>query len=77
VRIGFRAAQKARKLEWLASAYEDAMREAGKKKHMLVLKMKSDLAQLYIDYLHDYPRAEPLVTEIARVLPINQRKSSD
>jgi len=28
---------------------------------MLALQMKSELARIYIDHLHDYTRAEPLV----------------
>lgn len=41
--IVLQAAHKSGKLEWLASVYQDAVREAQKKNHMLVLQMNSEL----------------------------------
>jgi hypothetical protein len=55
------------RLAWLEGAYNTAIAAAATKSHMSVLILKLSLARLFIEYMHDFTKAEPLVEEIVKV----------
>ncbi|KAF1919961.1 hypothetical protein BDU57DRAFT_585975 [Ampelomyces quisqualis] len=61
------AARQVGSLEWLEGAYNTAIAAAATKSHMSVLILKLSLARLFIEYMYDFTRAEPLVEEIMEI----------
>jgi hypothetical protein len=55
------------RLAWLEGAYNTAIAAAATKSHMSVLILKLSLARVFIEYMHDFTKAEPLVEEIVKV----------